>query len=221
MFLVSEAFLLAAIGPGVLLGFGDFLFLSGLCGFLLVTLFPRSVLAIVAWEVLNMAISREDKRMVHRAVHEETVMTHDDDTAVELRQIFLKDLQRGDVQVVGRLIEDEEIGLGHQYHSQIEPAPFTTAQLGNELLLVLGCEQEMVEPCHGCVVVFLVKVDVLCHVTHGINHALAFIKVHSLLTVVGKFHRFANLKVAAVGLDDVKQQFDKGGLAHTVVAHNT
>ena len=57
--------------------------------------------------------------MVHGAVHEESVVTHDDDTAVELRQVLLENLQRGDVQVVGRLIEDEEVGLGHQHHGQI------------------------------------------------------------------------------------------------------
>ena len=168
-----------------------------------------------------MAVSCEYKGMVHGAVHKEAVMAHDDDAAVELRQVFLQDFEGGDVKVVGRLIEDEEIGLGHQYHGQVEPAALATTQFGNELLLVLGREQEVTEPCHGCVVVLLVKVDILSHVAHGINHTFSLVKVHPFLAVVGKFHCFANLKVSAVGLDNVEQQFDECGLAHAVVAHDT
>ena len=221
MFLVTQAFLLATVGPGVLFGLGHFLFFGQLGGFLLMALFPGAVFAVIAWEIPHMAISREHKGVVHRAVHEEAVVANDNDAAVELRQVFLQDFQRGDVQIVGGLVEDEEIGLGHQYHGQIEPAAFATAQFGDILLLVLWREQEVVEPGHGRVVVLLVKVDVFGHIPHGINHALALVKLHALLAVVGKLHCLADLKVAAVGLDDVEQQFNERGLAHAVVAHDT
>ena len=79
----------------------------------------------------------------------------------------------------------------------------------------------MIEPRHGGVVVFLVKVDVLGNVAHSINHPLALIKMNTLLTVVGKFDSLTDLKVAAVGLDNIEQQLDKCGLTHTVVTHNT
>ena len=78
----------------------------------------------------------------------------------------------------------------------------------------------MVQPCHGRVVVLLVKVDVLGHVTDGVNHPLALVKFHSFLTVVGKFHGFADLKITAVGLDNVEQQLDECGLTHTVITHD-
>ena len=78
----------------------------------------------------------------------------------------------------------------------------------------------MVEPCHGRVVMLLIKVDVFSHITHGINHTLSLVKLHSLLAIVGKFHRLANLKITAVGLDDIEQQLDERGLSHTVVAND-
>ena len=212
--------MLATVGPGVLFRLGHFLLLGQLGGFLLMALFPGAVFAVIAREIPHVAVSREHKRVVHGTVHEEAVVAHDDDAAVELRQVFLEDFQRGDVQVVGRLVKDEEIGLGHQHHGQIEPAAFATAQLGDVLLLVLRREQEVVEPGHGGIVVFLVKIDVFRHIAHGINHAFALVKVHPFLAVMGKFHRLADFEVAAVGLDDVEQQFDERGLAHTVVTHD-
>ena len=184
-------------------------------------LFPGAVLAVVAGEVLDMAVTREHKGVIHRAVHEETVVAHDDDATDELREVFLENLKGGDVQVIGRLIQDEEVGLGHQHHCQIKATTLSAAQLGDVLLLVLWREQEVVKPSHGGVVMLLVEVDVLGHITHRIDYAFALVKVHSLLAIVGKFHCLADFKVAAVGLDDIEQQLDECGLAHAVVTHNT
>ena len=78
----------------------------------------------------------------------------------------------------------------------------------------------MIEPSHGGIVVFLVKVDVFGDIPHGIDDTFAFIKVDAFLAVMGKLHCLADLEVAAVRLDNVEQQFDEGGLAYTVVAHD-
>ena len=47
-------------------------------------LLPGAVFAVVTGKVLDMAVTNEDKCVIHCAVHEETVMAHDDDATVEL-----------------------------------------------------------------------------------------------------------------------------------------
>ena len=167
-----------------------------------------------------MSVACEHKRVIDSSVHEEAVVAHDNDTSVKLCEVFLENFKRGNVKVVGRLIEDEKIGLGHEHDGQIQPPALTAAQLGDKLLLVLWGEQEVIEPGHRGVVVLLVKVDVLSHIAHGINHPFAFVKVHPFLAIVSKLDSLADVKVTTVGLDDVEQQLDERGLAYTVVTHD-
>ena len=56
----------------------------------------------------------------------------------------------------------------------------------------------------------LVEIDVLGHITHGIDHFFPLVKVDSILAVVAEFHCSAYFKVAAVGPQLVEQQLDKG-----------
>ena len=74
--------------------------------------------------------------MIHRAVHEKVVVAHYYHAAIEFRQIVLQNLERRDVEVVGRLVKDKEVGLAHKHHRQVESPFLASAQRGDILLLL-------------------------------------------------------------------------------------
>ena len=68
--------------------------------------------------------------------------------------------------------------------------------------------------------VLFIKVDVFSHIANGINHFFSLIEMNALLAVITKFHRFANLKVARIGLYPIEQQFDKSGFTYSIITHD-
>ena len=98
---------------------------------------------IVAWEVFDDTLSLEDEQVVNDLVHEITVVAHHDDAAWEVLQVFLQDLQRLDVEVVGGFVEDKEIGVAHQHRTEIEFAAFASAELIHIVVLLFGREEKM------------------------------------------------------------------------------
>ena len=55
--------------------------------------------------------------------------------------------QRHDVQVVGRLVEDQEIGVAHQRAHQVKPPPLAAGELFDRRVEHLRREQELLH--HG------------------------------------------------------------------------
>ena len=58
----------------------------------------------------------------HHPIQKISVMGYANDHARKSIQIVLQHLQRLDVEIVGRLIEDEDIGIFHKYFQQAETA---------------------------------------------------------------------------------------------------
>ena len=72
-------------------------------------------------------------------------MAHDDDTTGEVGQIFFKDLERGDVKVVGRFVKNEEVGILHQYRAEVELAALTAGEFVDVVVLLLRREEEILQ----------------------------------------------------------------------------
>ena len=53
--------------------------------------------------------------MFHQSVHEVPVVADDDQATWKIEEEFLEDLQGVNIEVVRRLVEDQEIGVGHQH----------------------------------------------------------------------------------------------------------
>ena len=83
--------------------------------------------------------------MVHDLVHKIPVMTYHYDTSGEIGQILLKNLQCNNVKIIGRLVENQEIGVPHQHRAQIQFATLATAQLVYIIVLLFRCEQKMLQ----------------------------------------------------------------------------
>ena len=106
---------------------------------------PLTILGVVAGEVLHLALALEHQQMVDYLVHEIAVVAHYDDAAGEVLQVFLQNLQRHDVEVVGGLVEHEEVGIPHQHGAQVELAPLAATQFIYIIILLLGGEEEILQ----------------------------------------------------------------------------
>ena len=76
--------------------------------------------------------------MVDHLIHEIAVVADHDDAAGEIGQILLQHLQRLDVEVVGRLIQYEEVGVAHKHGAEAELTPLTATEPIDVALLLLG-----------------------------------------------------------------------------------
>ena len=71
------------------------------------------------------------------------VMRYREHDAREGFQIIFQNGQRFYVQVVGRLVEQQDVGRFHQHRQQIQTALFTARQLTDELVLQVTRKQEL------------------------------------------------------------------------------
>ena len=101
-------------------------------GFIFLDVLP--VLAVAADKILDDTVAAENEEMVHEPVQEMTVMRNYDESAVEFLQVLLQDVQGHDVQVVGRLIQDQQIRLAHQDGQQVEPPLFPAGKLADAVV---------------------------------------------------------------------------------------
>lgn len=58
--------------------------------------------------------------MVGDLIDKEAVVGDDDDRSSERGEIILKDVEREDVEIVGRLVEEEEVGILHEHRDEVE-----------------------------------------------------------------------------------------------------
>ena len=106
---------------------------------------PVTVVGVVAREIADVALSFEYQQMVYHFVHEVAVVAHHDDTSLEVLQVFFQHLQSHDVQVVGRLVQHQEVWVSHQYRTEVQPAAFSPAQLVHIAVLRFGRKEEMLQ----------------------------------------------------------------------------
>ncbi len=85
---------------------------------------------------------------VGQACQERAVVADDQDSGVETEEVVLQPAGGLEVEVVGRLVEEEDVGGGHELAGQRDAAPLATAEGGHQLgARRLGVEAEAVK--HG------------------------------------------------------------------------
>ena len=72
-------------------------------------------------------------------------MTDHNHAAREVLQIFLEYLQRHDVEVVGRLVEHQEVRVLHQHRTEIQFPSLAATQLIHIVVLLFGREEEVLQ----------------------------------------------------------------------------
>ena len=97
----------------------------------------------VALEPAHLRVALEREHVRGDAVQKPPVVRHHDGTARKREQRLLQRPQRVDVEVVGRLVEQQQVASGPQQLGQVQAVSFAARQLG-DLLLLLGAPE--VEP---------------------------------------------------------------------------
>ena len=111
-----------------------------------------------------------------------SVVRYDYQRAFELLKVFLQHIQRHDVEVVGRLVQDEQVRVLHQNRHQVEPSPFAAGQFGHLRVEHVMAEQELSQEMR---------------VVNGLQNGLFLIEFHSALAVIADFQGLAALDYSA------------------------
>ena len=159
--------------------------------------------------------------MVNHFIHEIAVVADYDDAARKILKIFLENLQRHYVEVVGRLVEYEEVGILHQYCAQIELSTLTTAQLIYIIILLFGSEEEILQQLGCREFPATSQIHIVGNGSDDVNHFLLFVELQSLLREIAEAHGFAHHDTSLVNGHLSQQHLDKRRFARAVIAHNT
>src|SRR6202044_75401 len=87
--------------------------------------------------------------MVDEPVHEVAVVGNNEQTALVFAEEILQHGEGREVEVVGRFVEPEKVGVAKEEGKQVKPALLATAQPGDIGVLLFGGEKEKVEKLGG------------------------------------------------------------------------
>ena len=163
----------------------------------------------------------EHKQMIYHLIHEVTVVRNHYHAPLKVLKVFFKHLEGYDIEVVGRLVEHQEVGIAHQHRAQIQTAALTSAQLIHIAMLGFGSEEEMLQKLGGGEALSVSELYHFGYVLHHVNHLHLLVKLQSLLRIVTEAHGLAYVKRSLVGLLLAHQNLDEGRFSGTVVSHDT
>ena len=89
-----------------------------------------------------MAVAFEGEDVGGDAVEEPAIVRDHDGAAGELQQRVLERAQRVDVEVVGRLVQQQQVAAGAQQLRQVDAVALAAREVGDALLLVAALEVE-------------------------------------------------------------------------------
>ena len=130
------------------------------------------------------------------AVEEPPVVGGDDGAAGELEQRVLERLQGLDVEVVGRLVEEQHVAAHLQRQREVEPVALTAGEDAGLLLLVGALEAERGD-VGARVHLEVGDLDEVEPVGDDLPDVLVRVDAAAALVDVGDLHRLADLELAA------------------------
>ena len=87
--------------------------------------------------------------MIHYLIHEIAVVRYHDEAPLETGEVLLQDIQGEDIQVVGRLVQHQEVGVGDQHGAEVKASFLAPAQLVHVIVLLLRREKEVLQELRG------------------------------------------------------------------------
>ena len=137
--------------------------------------------------------------------------------AVELEQALLEQVQGLHVEIVGRLVEHQQIAGTREQSRQQQPVALAAGQGAHRLARALRLEQEVPEPGHQ-VAGAPADLDPVAPLGDVVEHAGVGVQGCPLLVEVGDLQPRAAAQPARIGLQLPQQQADQAGLADPVGA---
>ena len=159
----------------------------------------------------------EGENPAHRPVEKIPVMGNDDDDPLKMIQIILKHCQCCDVEVVGRLIQNENIGRAHQHPQQIQPPFFPTGKAPDLRILLASFKQKALQHLrrrHAS----LRRRHKFRNLTDVVNHAHIRIHMRHFLRIIADFHSLSDDNFTTVGLFLSGQKLHQRRLSASVCA---
>ena len=97
---------------------------------------------VVALEPAEVSVGLEDEEVGADAVEEEAVVADDHGAAGEVVECALQDAHGLDIEVVGRLVEEQQVAAGAELFGQMDAVALAAGELSDELLLGGASEVE-------------------------------------------------------------------------------
>mmetsp|Transcript_30406 Transcript_30406/g.76077 ORF Transcript_30406/g.76077 Transcript_30406/m.76077 type:complete len:263 (-) Transcript_30406:1885-2673(-) len=152
-------------------------------------------------------------------VEEPAVVRDDHGDPVPRRHRLLQRAQRGDVQVVGGLVQHQHVAAAGQRLRQLEPVALPPRQLPHLLLLVPRLEV-VPRAVRACVDGASPQADLVGTARQRLVHRLGVVQVAAVLVNVHQLHRLAHHHRARVRRVDPCDHPEQSGLARAVGAHD-
>jgi hypothetical protein len=173
------------------------------------------VVLVVALEPDHLAVALEGQDVRRDAVEEPAVVGDHDGAAGEVQQRLLERPQRLDVEVVGRLVEQQHVGAVPQHLRQVHAVAFAARQLADLLLLLVAAE---VEPPDIAARGGLVVADLDDVLTAGdlLPHGLRVIELVARLVDAGNLDGGAGANGAGIRLLGAGQHAEQRRLARAI-----
>src|SRR3954468_8082151 len=93
----------------------------------------RLIVADVALEEPDLAVALEREHVRRDPIEEPTIMADHDDAAGEGLEAGLERPERVDIEIVGRLVEEQHVSAGLEQLREVDAIPLATRQLADEL----------------------------------------------------------------------------------------
>ncbi len=132
-------------------------------------------------------------------------------------QQFLQQLQRVDVEVVGRLVEHQHVGRQREQPRQQHAVALAARQRAHRAVGPLGREQEVVQVAHH-MLALAVELDPLAARADGVGQRGVQVEPGAHLVEIGHLQLAALAHLAGRGLQFAQDQLEQRGLARAVGA---
>ena len=177
------------------------------------------VLGVGAFEEVDLRVALEGEDMGADAVEEPAVVADDDGASGEVLEAFLKGAHGVYVDVVGRLVEEEYVGLALEGECEVEAVALAAAE-DADLLLLVGAGEVEAADVGAAVDEAAADLEVLVAAGDHVVDALLRVDVGVLLVDVADFDGLADLEGSGVGLLQPHDEAEEGGLAAAVGAYD-
>src|SRR6202040_2498665 len=96
----------------------------------------------IALEPLDMAVALKGEDMRGDTVQKPAIVADDHGATGKVLQRLLERTQRIDIEIVGRLVEQEDIGAGFEHFGEMHAVAFAAGKLADFFLLIGALEVE-------------------------------------------------------------------------------
>ena len=137
-------------------------------------------------------------------------------TALEVVEKLFKHPQGLNIEIVGRLVEDQHIGLVDQRTQEIKAAAFTSAQAANPPILHVAWKEKPLQHLGSFNLFTIFGADQRRFVLDKFDQAHTLVKIGGVLVVIGQLHRVAPTNCAFVWCLFVGQQVEQRAFARAI-----